>query len=71
MNHHPSRDDGDGGQPPDLTIKQTATGYWTVQREGKDVASSMTRRGAENERELMMRLSTRTVRRTASRVAGL
>ena len=50
-----------------LTIKQTATGYWTVQREGRDVAGSMTRRGAEAERELMLRLSRRSVRRTATR----
>jgi hypothetical protein len=48
-----------------LTIRQTKTGYWTVQREGRDVAGSMTRRGAEAERDLMLRLSRRTVRRTA------
>ena len=33
-----------GNRPAEgLTIQQTATGYWTVQREGKDVAGSMTR----------------------------
>ncbi|HEX3511527.1 MAG TPA: hypothetical protein VHT27_10575 [Solirubrobacteraceae bacterium] len=50
-----------------LTIRQTATGYWTVQRAGRDVAGSMTRRGAEAERDLVLRLGRRTVRRTAAR----
>jgi hypothetical protein len=63
----PSRDDHDRAPAAALTIKQTATGYWTVQREGRDVAGSMTRAGAESERELMLRLSRRTVRRTATR----
>ncbi len=48
-----------------LTIKQTHTGYWTVQRGGIQLAGSMTRKGAEAERELLRRLSARRVRRTA------
>jgi hypothetical protein len=50
-----------------LTIEQTPTGYWTVQREGRHLAGSMTRRGAEAERDLMLRLSRRSVRRTTTR----
>jgi hypothetical protein len=51
-----------------LTIRQTPTGYWTVQRGGVHVAGSTTRRGAEAERELMMRLARRSIRRAATRV---
>jgi hypothetical protein len=60
------------GQPraQRLTIKQTATGYWTVQRGAVHVASSMTRRGAEAERDLMLRLGRRTPRRAAVRVVA-
>ncbi len=54
-------------QPQRLTIKRTATGWWTVQRGDVHVAGSTTRRGAEAERDLMMRLSQRTIRRTAAR----
>ena len=50
-----------------LTIKQTATGYWTVLRDGVHVGGSMTRRGAEAERELLRRLSRRSPRRAAGR----
>jgi hypothetical protein len=60
------------GQPhaQRLTIKQTATGWWTVRRGAVDVAGSMTRRGAEAERDLMLRLSRRSPRRAAERVAA-
>jgi hypothetical protein len=54
-------------QTQKLTIKQTATGYWTVQRGAVHLAGAMTRRGAEAERELLRRLSRRNVRRTAPR----
>lgn len=50
-----------------LTIRQTATGYWTVQRGPVHVAGSMTRRGAEAERDLLLRLSRRSVRRAGGR----
>jgi hypothetical protein len=50
-----------------LTIKQTPTGYWTVQRGAVQVAAAMTRRGAEAERELLQRLARRSVRRAGSR----
>jgi hypothetical protein len=50
-----------------LTISQTPTGYWTVQRGEVHLAGSMTRRGAEAERDLLMRLGSRTVRRAAGR----
>jgi hypothetical protein len=50
-----------------LTIRQTATGYWTVLRGRTHVAGSLTRRGAEAERELMLRLSRRSVRRADAR----
>ncbi|MHB8240651.1 MAG: hypothetical protein ACYDHN_01550 [Solirubrobacteraceae bacterium] len=48
-----------------LTIKQTRTGYWSVQRGAVHVSGAMTRKGAEAERELLKRLSARRVRRTA------
>jgi hypothetical protein len=47
-----------------LTIKQTRTGYWSVQRGSVHVAGAMTRKGAEAERELLRRLRSRNVRRT-------
>jgi hypothetical protein len=50
-----------------LTIKQTATGYWTVRRGSVDLAGAMTRKGAEAERELLQRLRTRSVRRASRR----
>jgi hypothetical protein len=40
-----------------LTIKQTRTGYWSVQRGAVHVVGAATRRGAEAERELLRRLS--------------
>lgn len=50
-----------------LTIKQTATGYWTVQRGTVQLAGAMTRRAAEHERELLTRLGRATTRRAGSR----
>jgi hypothetical protein len=50
-----------------LTIKQTRTGYWSVQRGSVHVAGAMTRKGAEAERELLRRLRSRAVRRTGVR----
>jgi hypothetical protein len=50
-----------------LTISQTPTGYWTVQRGEVHLAGSMTRRGAEAERDLLLRLGSRTVRRAVGR----
>jgi hypothetical protein len=50
-----------------LTIKQTDTGYWSVQRGKVHLAGAMTRKGAEAERELLRRLSARRVRRSARR----
>jgi hypothetical protein len=55
-------------EPDRLTIKKTATGYWTVQRGAVHLTGSMTRKGAEAERDLLKRLSRRSVRRTATRV---
>jgi hypothetical protein len=48
-----------------LTIKQTHTGYWSVQRGTVHLVGAMTRKGAEAERELLRRLSARRVRRNA------
>jgi hypothetical protein len=50
-----------------LTIKQTPTGYWSVQRGAVHVAGAMTRKGAEAERELLKRLGSRRVRRASGR----
>jgi hypothetical protein len=68
--HTPSRDPSESSAADALTIEQTPTGYWTVQRDGRHLAGSMTRRGAEAERDLMLRLSRRSVRRTSARAAG-
>jgi hypothetical protein len=46
-----------------LTIKQTRTGYWVVQRGGVSIAGAMTRKAAEAERELLRRLGDRSMRR--------
>jgi hypothetical protein len=46
-----------------LTIKQTATGYWVVQRGSVPLAGAMTRQAAEAERDLRDRLHNRSVRR--------
>jgi hypothetical protein len=45
-----------------LTIKQTRTGYWVVQRGGMPIAGAMTRQAAEAERELLRRLGDRSAR---------
>jgi len=58
-------------QPEQLTIKQTATGYWTVRRGSVDLAGAMTRQGAEAERELRRRLRSRAVRRARRRRRGV
>jgi len=54
-------------QPPKLTIKQTPTGYWTVQRGSVQLAGAMTRTAAERERDMLRRLSLSTGRRAGSR----
>ena len=53
-----------------LSIKQTRTGYWSVQRDSVHLSGAMTRKGAEAERELLSRLSHAQVRRSA-RSAGI
>jgi hypothetical protein len=55
-------------QPEQLTIRQTPTGYWTVQRGATHLTGAATRKGAEAERELLRRLSRRTVKRARGRV---
>jgi hypothetical protein len=50
-----------------LSIKQTRTGYWSVQRGSVQLSSSMTRKGAEAERELLSRLTHAKMRRGATR----
>jgi hypothetical protein len=54
-----------------LTIKQTQTGYWSVQRGTVHLAGAMTRKGAEAERDLLRSLSNRRVRRAARRRQAL
>ncbi|HTY95582.1 MAG TPA: hypothetical protein VMB91_00970 [Solirubrobacteraceae bacterium] len=44
-------------QAEQLTIKQTPTGYWSVQRGATHLAGAATRKGAEAERELIKRIS--------------
>jgi hypothetical protein len=53
-----------------LTIKQTATGYWTVQHGAVHLAGAMTRKGAEAERDLLKRLRQRSVRRAGERATA-
>jgi hypothetical protein len=43
-----------------LTVKQTATGYWIVQRGSVQLAGALTRESAEKERDLLRRLRART-----------
>lgn len=59
-------------QPDQLTIRQTPTGYWSVQRGATHITGAMTRHGAEAERELLRRISSRRERRTPRRysIAG-
>ena len=40
-------------------IRQTATGYWVVQRGSVQLAGAVTRKAAESERELLERLRAR------------
>ncbi|HEY0516717.1 MAG TPA: hypothetical protein VGD00_06315 [Solirubrobacteraceae bacterium] len=54
-------------QAKTLTIKQTATGYWTVQRGSVQLAGAMTRSAAEHEREMLQRLSHASGRRARAR----
>jgi hypothetical protein len=46
-----------------ITVKRTATGYWVVQRGSVQLAGSVTRAGAEAERQLLERLRDRGRRR--------
>ncbi|HWX74508.1 MAG TPA: hypothetical protein VNZ05_04325, partial [Solirubrobacteraceae bacterium] len=48
-----------------LKIKQTATGYWVVERGAVQVAGATTRKAAEAERDLLNRLRDRSMRRVA------
>jgi hypothetical protein len=50
-------------QPEPLTIKQTPTGYWVVQRGAVHLAGAPTRHAAEAERDLLIRLRSRSLRR--------
>ena len=54
-------------QAEQLTIKQTPTGYWTVQRGTVQLAGAMTRRAAEHELEMLRRLSLAAGRRAHSK----
>jgi hypothetical protein len=57
-------------EPERLTIKKTPTGYWTVQRGAVHLTGSMTRKGAEAERELLKRLGRRSIRRAPVRATN-
>jgi hypothetical protein len=50
-------------QTEPLTIKQTRTGYWVVQRGAVHLAGAPTRQAAEAERDLLTRLRSRSMRR--------
>jgi hypothetical protein len=54
-------------QAEQLTIKQTATGYWVVERGAVTLSGASTRRAAEAERDLLNRLRDRSVRRLSRR----
>jgi hypothetical protein len=63
---------GETVQAERLTVRQTATGYWVVQRGTLQLAGAPTRHGAEAERELLRGLRDRRVRRAPrSRTAAL
>jgi hypothetical protein len=53
-----------------VTITQTPTGYWSVQRGAVHVVGAATRRGAEAERELLRRLSAARGARRARQSTG-
>ncbi len=57
-------------QTDQLTIRQTHTGYWSVQRGAVHLTGAMTRKGAEAEREMLRRLGSRRDRRTLQRMPG-
>ena len=50
-----------------LTIKQTPTGYWSVQRGATHLTGAATRKGAEAERDLLKRISNRDEPRSQRR----
>lgn len=51
-----------------LSITQTGTGYWSVQRGPVQLSGAMTRKGAEAERDLLRRLAhARSARSTGIR----
>ena len=52
---------------PKLTIKQTSTGWWTVQRGRVQLAGAMTRDGAERELEMLLRIADCSTRRAGAR----
>lgn len=52
-----------------LTIRQTPTGYWSVQRGATHITGAISRKGAEAERDLLSRLETRRPMRTRRRPA--
>ena len=58
-------------QSPQLTIKKTQTGYWTVQRGNVQLAGAMTRSAAERERDLLRRLSQSADRRAGTRAPAV
>jgi hypothetical protein len=53
-----------------LSIRQTPTGYWSVQRGAVHVVGAATRSGAEAERELLRRLSASRGARRARQAIG-
>ena len=57
-------------QAPQFTLERTATGYWMVKRGAVHLASSMTRKGAEAERELLQRLERQSEKRATQREQG-
>jgi hypothetical protein len=52
-----------------LTVEQTPTGYWTVQRGAVSLVFAMTREAAERELELLERLGRCSTRRAGAREA--
>ncbi len=66
---HDANPDGSPVRKPALTVNQTATGYWAVQRGGVQMAFAMTRAAAEHERETLERLRRCSDRRAGGRQA--
>lgn len=50
-----------------LTVRQTATGYWVVQRGAVQLAGAVTQQAAEAERDLLESLRSRSLRRAPGR----